>query len=196
MRIELIRHGETALQRENRYQGRLDAPLSEQGRRALKPSPRRVELVYVTPLRRTGETAALLFPHARQIAVDDLREMDFGAFEGRNFQEMAQDPDYRAWVDGACEGRCPGGESRPEFCRRVCAAFAALVDQALECEAKELVIVAHGGTQMAVMEGFALPQRAYFDWHLKSGQGYVLDTEPWGTRHRLRLAGQTDYTKD
>lgn len=196
MRIELIRHGETAYQAEGRYQGRTDVPLSESGRGALRPAARAVDTVYVTPLRRTAETAALLFPQAAQIAVDALREMDFGAFEGRNYREMAQDPAYRAWVEGGCLGRCPGGEGKADFCGRICPAFAALVDEALDQGAAELVIVAHGGTQMAVMERFAEPRRSYFDWHLKSGQGYVLDTSLWPSRRRLRLLGQTDYTKD
>ena len=196
VRIELIRHGETAYQAEGRYQGRSDIPLSEAGRRALHQAARAVDTVYVTPLRRTAETAAILFPQAAQIAVEALREMDFGAFEGRNYQEMAEDPAYRAWVEGYCLGRCPGGESKDAFCRRVCLAFAALADEALDRGEAELVIVAHGGTQMAVMERFAVPQRPYFDWRLKSGQGYVLDTSLWPSQRRLRLLGQTDYTKD
>lgn len=196
MKIELIRHGETALQKEGRYQGRLDAPLSQEGRHALKPQARAVDTVYVTPLKRTAETAAILFPGAKLVPVDGLREMDFGAFEGRSYQEMADDPDYRAWVDGFCRGRCPGGECQAEFCDRVCSAFAALVDAALARGEQALVIVAHGGTQMAVMERFAQPRRSYFDWHLGSAQGYVLDAEPWPTKRRLRLIGQTDYTKD
>lgn len=196
VRIELIRHGETAYQAEGRYQGRRDVPLSERGRRALRQAARTVDTVYVTPLRRTAETAAILFPQAEQLAVDALREMDFGAFEGRNYQEMARDPAYRAWVDGFCLGPCPGGEGKEAFCARVCPAFAALVDGALGRGEAELVVVAHGGTQMAVMERFAEPQRPYFDWRLKSGQGYVLDTSLWPSRRRLRLLGQTDYTRD
>ena len=35
------------------------------------------------------------------------------------------------WVETGCEGRCPGGESKAEFCQRVCTAFAALVDACL-----------------------------------------------------------------
>ena len=196
MNIELIRHGETALQARGCYQGRLDEPLSEAGKRALQPAGRVVSTVYVTPLRRTAETAAILFPGARQVVIPDLREMDFGAFEGRNYREMEQDADYRAWVDGFCRGRCPGGECREEFCDRVCRAFEALVRQMLAQNEKELVIVAHGGTQMAVMERFALPRRPYFDWHAASGQGYVLETTNRFPAKRLRLVGQTDYTRN
>lgn len=196
MKIELIRHGETLYQQEGRYQGRHDVPLSESGKQALKWAKHAVQRVYVSPLKRALQTAAILFPGAELLPVDDLREMDFGAFEGRNYQEMADDKDYRAWVDGFCQGRCPGGECREEFCERVCTAFAGLVDGALENGFSELVIVAHKGTQMAVMERFAEPRRSYFDWGLKSGQGYVLDTEPWLAQRRLRLIGQTDHTKD
>ena len=38
MRLELIRHGETALQKEHRYQGITDAPLSPEGRGNLHPA--------------------------------------------------------------------------------------------------------------------------------------------------------------
>lgn len=196
MRIELIRHGRTAWQAEGRYQGRTDLPLSGEGAAELRPSGRDPAAVYVTPLRRTAETAAILFPRAELIPVAALAEMDFGVFEGRNFREMERDEDYRAWVDGMCLGRCPGGESKEEFCARVCPAFAALVDRALARGEEEMIIVAHGGTQMAVMEAFALPRRPYFQWRRGSGQGYVLDTALWTARRRLQLAGETDYTKD
>ena len=59
---------------------------------------------------------------------------------------MEQDADYRAWVDGRCVGRCPGGESMEEFAARTCPAFAALVQDALAQKREQLVVVAHGGT--------------------------------------------------
>ena len=34
---------------------------------------------------------------------------------------MEHDAAYRAWVDGGCAGRCPGGEDRAEYTARVCA---------------------------------------------------------------------------
>ncbi len=104
MEIELIRHGETLWQGQKRYQGRSDVPLSPAGRQALRPAEGCPAVVYVTALCRTGETAAILFPQARQVAVPGLEEMDFGAFEGRNFQDMADDPAYRTWVEGGCLG--------------------------------------------------------------------------------------------
>ena len=110
MIVELIRHGKTIWHDAKRYQGSSDVPLSEEGKRELCPSPHCPQTVYITPLCRTRQTAELLFPTARLVIIEDLREMDFGAFEGRSAKEMADDPAYRTWVEGQCRGRCPGGK--------------------------------------------------------------------------------------
>lgn len=196
MLICLLRHGATDYTAAGRYQGRRDVPLSPAGRAALIPADFSPETVYVSPLSRAVETAAILFPRAERIPVPDLVELDFGVFEGRTWREMEHDGDYRAWVDGGCLGRCPGGESREEFTRRVCGAFAGLVDRALAGRAKQLVIVAHGGVLMAALERFALPHRDYFDWQVPCGGGFWLDSAPWREQRLLDLIGEVRYAKD
>ncbi len=194
MIVELIRHGRTALQAERRYQGRTDAPLSPEGRAVLRRSERPVARVYVSPLLRARQTAEILFPGAEQIVIEAFAEMDFGAFEGRNYIEMEHDADYRAWVEGGCRGRCPGGESKDEFCARVCDGFCELMDRA--SDAGELVIVAHGGTMMAVMERFGLPKRDYFAWQRPCGTGLRADAAGWRKGGALLLLEETDYRRD
>ena len=196
MRVWLLRHGETDYNAQQKYLGRTDLPLSERGRKALARAELAPEVVYVSPLRRTAETAEILFPRARQIAVPGLQEMDFGLFEGKSWKEMERLPAYRAWVDGGCVDAPPGGESRAQFCHRICAAVQDLLDGAAAAGAERLVIVAHGGTQMAALEGFALPRRAYFDWRAPCGGGFLLDTAPWRSRRRLTLVREVRYTKD
>ena len=171
MKLWLIRHGLTRLGEEKRYQGALDEGLSPRGRAALRQADFFPSRVYVSPLRRARETAAILFPGAEQITVPDLREMDFGAFEGRGWWEMEQDAAYRAWVDGNCTGRCPGGEDRAGFSLRVCAAMEAL----LQTNGDALVIVAHGGTQMAALERWGRPKREYYRWQTPCGCGWLLE---------------------
>ena len=68
-------------------------------------------------------------------------------------------------------GRCPGGESLAEFSARVWSAFTKL----LESKPERLVIVAHGGVQMAILDRYAQPHRDYFDWHAPCGGGFVLE---------------------
>ena len=197
MNIYLLRHGRTRWNAEHRYQGRSDIPLSAEGEAELCRAELTTDEVWVSPLCRARRTAELLFPESRQNVVEAFAEMDFGDFEGRNYLEMEHDPAYRAWVDGGCNGRCPGGESRQEFSRRVCGAFEALVEQAARQGRQELVIVAHGGVQMAVMERFAQPEREYFRWQSPPGGGYVLAWEEplWRSSRKLRLLKEVQYTK-
>ena len=182
MQVTLIRHSRTAGNAQYRYIGRTDEALSEDGVRLAQQAGTAAdaEKVYVSPLIRTGQTAAVLFPNAVQIVADDLREMDFGDFEGRNFSEMETDAAYRAWVDGGCLAPCPNGESREEFSQRVCAAFENILADAVRHGEESLVFVIHGGTIMAIMEKFALSKRDYYAWSVGNCRGYRCEakTEP------------------
>lgn len=195
MKIYLLRHGETAWNAQGRYLGRTDLPLSEKGRAELVQADFAPDTVYVSPLGRTAETAGILFPHARLIVVPDLREMDFGVFEGRSWRDMENFAPYREWVDGNCRGPIPEGESMEEFSRRVCAAFGELMDQAAEAGEALLTIVAHGGTQMAALERFALPRGDYFSWRGPLGGGFVLDAGRWREERVLTLLDTVRYTR-
>ncbi len=194
--IYLLRHGETAYNAEKRYQGVRDIPLSDAGRAKLRRADFSPRTVYVSPLCRARESASILFPTAAQTVVPGLREMCFGAFEGRNYEEMEHDPAYRAWVDGGCMGRCPGGESRVEFSERVCAAFERLADAAVRAGENTLVIAAHGGTQMAVLERYAVPRRDYYAWCAPNGGGYILCADRWQSEKTLELVREVRYEKD
>lgn len=183
MLVYLLRHGKTAWNLEGRYQGRSDIPLCEAGKRELSPADFSPERVYVSPMKRAEETAQLLFPGVQPIVVPGLQEMDFGAFEGKRFRDLADDPAYRAWVEGNCTASCPGGEGREDFSRRVCAAFERLMAR----EREQLVIVAHGGTQMAILERYGRPHRDYFAWQSPNGGGFLLEAEHWEQTRELKL---------
>ena len=102
---------------------------------------------------------------------------------------MEHDSAYRAWVDSNCESTCPGGECKADFSERVCKAFESLLNQSIQNSEDMLVIVAHGGTQMAVMEKYAVPQKNYYEWCAPTAGGYVLDARDWQEKHVLHLIG-------
>ena len=155
MLIYLLRHGLTEYNAQKRYQGQRDIPLSAEGLSQLRRADIDPKVVYITPLQRTAQTARVLFPEAELVVVKDLQEMCFGSFEGKNYVEMEHDADYQAWVQANCESKCPDGERKDDFSNRICSAFSALVDKALADGKELLVILAHGGTQMAAMERYA-----------------------------------------
>ena len=196
MLIYFLRHGLTDYNAQKRYQGQRDIPLSAQGLAQLRKADIDPKVVYISTLQRTKQTAEVLFLHAKLVPVDALKEMCFGSFEGRNYVEMEHDPDYLAWVAANCESQCPDGERKSEFSDRICKAFAALVDKALADGEELLVILAHGGTQMAALERYALPHKDYYEWCGPNAGGYVLDARDWPTQHILHLVKAVQYTKE
>jgi len=194
MTIELIRHGVTAWVAEKRYQGHTDIPLSPEGMAMLKSSDEVPGRIYVSPLTRARQSADIIFPSQEKIIINDLSEMCFGVFEGRTADEMADDPEYRRWVDGWCLGRCPGGEDKAGFDDRVRPAFEGIVNKELSSGCRKISFVVHGGVIMSLMEAFADEKKNFYEWYIQPGCGYLLDTDKWLTDHVLRYCGSTEHT--
>ena len=108
---------------------------------------------------------------------------------------MEHDPYYLAWLEANKTAARPDGERIQDFCNRSCAAFAKLVEESLAQHKQQLVIVAHGGIQMAVMSRYGLPRRDYHDWCGPNAGGYRLDAANWQTDHTLQLLETVQYTK-
>jgi broad specificity phosphatase PhoE len=108
----LIRHGETEWARLGRHTGRTDVPLTETGRDQARVLGRRLvghrfDLVLTSPLSRASETAALAGFGAGAVVDPDLREWDYGIFEGRLTSEIRADvPGWSIWT-----GPWPEGET-------------------------------------------------------------------------------------
>ena len=174
--ILLLRHGATPGNALHKYIGATDEPLSPEGRAALAglryPA---ADSVYISPMLRCRQTAELLFPGADLRVVEDLREMDFGVFEGRSFREMEQDTDYSAWLASNCEAPIPGGETKADFTQRCCAAFDGVLAQD---HAPRLSFLVHGGSIMAILSRYGRPRRDYYDWAVDNGRGFLLEWDP------------------
>lgn len=113
--ILLVRHGETEWSATGRHTSRTDVPLTDQGRRqaeALRAclQERRFALILTSPLRRAAETCRSAgLGDVAQIR-QDLREWDYGEYEGRTTPDIRSErPGWTLWSDGVL-----GGESGAE----------------------------------------------------------------------------------
>ena len=96
MNILLVRHGETAWNREGRYQGRTDIPLSSEGERQVAALSARITHLPITiavasPLARARRTAeAILSGRSVELELDSgLVEISHGAWEGQLADDVA-----------------------------------------------------------------------------------------------------------
>jgi probable phosphoglycerate mutase len=146
----VIRHGETAWNREKRMQGTTDTPLSEVGLVQAQALGRRLTrrafaALYTSDLARARDTALAIAEHTGRGAVTDprLQERRFGIFEGLTVEEIvarypeeharftSRDPDYAV----------PGGESARSFTQRC---IGCLAEIAGRHHGAEVVVVTHG----------------------------------------------------
>jgi broad specificity phosphatase PhoE len=135
----LVRHGETEWSRTGRHTGHSDIALSPDGRtRARQLAPwlagRSFERVWCSPLARARETADLAGFGERAEYLDDLREWDYGEYEGLTTNEIrATQPDFSTWT-----ARIVNGESLEQVAERA----RRVLDRALESGGRT-VLFAH-----------------------------------------------------
>ena len=129
-RLVLVRHGETAGQSSIRYYGVTDVPLSDVGRAQVLAAKRRIggetyRGVWASTLCRSWESARIVAPGGGIRLDSDLREIDFGDWEGLTKEEIAvHDPaGFAEWQEQKLDFTFPGGETRNEFRARVARAF-------------------------------------------------------------------------
>lgn len=178
----LIRHGKTTGNEQKRYIGnRTDESLSETGvRESETVRAQMVRLVpqdavlFSSPMKRCMETAGILFPDRQVLSDIAFTEIDFGDFEGKNFQELKDDPAYRAWVESGCMADIPHGESVDVFRKRSYEGFLNLLEY--PCFA----LVCHGGNIMSIMS--ELTGSEYHTFHVNNLNGYRLELENDGKR--------------
>ncbi|MBN8413626.1 histidine phosphatase family protein [Halomonas litopenaei] len=155
-RLELVvvRHGLTQWNLDKRYQGQRDIPLlmpdalGDMDRLRDELADEVFDAVVASDLTRCCQTLAHIaegrgWPAPR---LDRrLRENDFGEFEGRQWEELKDDPVYRDWIESAGELAPPGGESAQDLRERLALALDAIFDAAVEAGHRRVLVVTHGG---------------------------------------------------
>jgi probable phosphoglycerate mutase len=139
--IYLVRHGETEWSRSGQHTGRTDIPLTDTGRAQAVELGERLRghefaLVLTSPRSRAAETARIAgFGDA--LRVDDLKEWEYGEFEGRTTDEIRESlPGWTIW-----QGPWHGGETAEQVGTRVDRVIARCLDQSVRGDS---LLFAHG----------------------------------------------------
>lgn len=181
--VIFIRHGKTSGNLEKRYIGKTDEDLCEIGKNELmKINYPECENVVSSPLKRCIQSSEIIYPDKKIFINENLRETDFGIFEGKNYTELCENPDYRNWIDGKSE--IPDGESSENFKKRCCNAF---IDTMKNSDGKAIAFVVHGGVIMAILEKYAFLKKSFYDYQVSNGRGYIADFDGKYLRIREKI---------
>jgi len=117
--VVLVRHGQTEWSVSGQHTGGTDIPLTDEGERQAEALGARLRswrfaLVLTSPLARALDTCRLAGAVGDAEVSDDLREWEYGDYEGRRTADVREErPGWDLWVDGA-----PNGETVDEVGRR------------------------------------------------------------------------------
>jgi probable phosphoglycerate mutase len=174
VQIFLVRHGETEWSRSGQHTSRTDLPLIQEGRQRAAALGEELAgesftLVLSSPLRRARETAELAGFGADAEILEDLREWDYGSYEGLTTPQIReQNPGWNLWRDG-----CPGGE-QPEAVQR----RADRVLERMRAAEGDVLVFAHGPILRVIAARWIdLPAAAGARFALSAGAISVLGFE-------------------
>ena len=176
-KLILLRHGKTGFA--GQYIGAKDVSLSPDGCQQIASlkqifQAQQIDQIFSSPMLRCRESAEILFADHPVNYDDDLREIDFGRWEGLSFQEIAtNDPElvdkWAVWSPDFC---FPEGECIAHFLTRVHRAGSRIKESSNE----NIILIAHGGVIRALLCYLLnLKPENYLLFQIKKGKYATLD---------------------
>jgi broad specificity phosphatase PhoE len=190
--VVLVRHGQTAWSLSGQHTGTTDVPLTEAGREqaralAARLTGRTFALVLSSPRSRALDTCRLAGLGDAMAVREDLREWDYGDYEGLTTPDIRRErPGWHLFDDG-----CPGGETADDVGARVDRAIAEL--RAADGDA---AVFGHGHClRVLAARWLGLPARDGARFALSTGSVSVLGGEHerpamWGWNESAMMPGR------
>lgn len=155
MNLYFVRHGETEHNKNQCYYGSIDVNITEKGTLQAKKGSKKLKnidfgKVYVSELKRTGQTANILLKGKQYDLIKDKRinETNFGVFEGKSHEKIKElySQEWKLWCDDWKGFAPPEGESYLQVYDRV----KSFMDDILKLNEDNVLIVTHGGVIRSV----------------------------------------------
>lgn len=172
MKLLLLRHGENEFNRQRIVCGRIDPLMNRHGIAQVRRLARflkreKIDHLYSSPMRRTRQTASIIFGRKKCILKPELREIDFGEWEGLPLKKIAaQHPrHYQKWLTHPEEIKFPKGESTRQLKSRVMKFVNKLARQYNNRD-KTIALVTHGiPIKIIVCEFLGIGFKGFWRFH-------------------------------
>lgn len=196
-RIAFIRHGMTEANEDGRYIGTTDLPLSELGSKELFNKLEtldypNVQKVYTSPLKRCKQTASILFPNCYTVEMNELREMDFGAFENKKAEDLMETDKYKEFIKGGLDNPPPQGESIREVVTRCYEAIKIIISDMMYEGMTSAAVITHGGIIMNMLSCFGVPKKKPMEYACDFGEGFevIVTAAMWQRSEAFEILGR------
>ncbi|QOY35911.1 histidine phosphatase family protein [Anaerobacillus isosaccharinicus] len=182
--VTLLRHGVTKANQEKRYIGWTDVSLDEDV--AQVGLNRNLDVtfdaIYSSDLKRCTQTAKMFAPLQKPKEDYRLREINFGLWEGKTYEDLKSQRHYQKWIDDPFHMVPPEGEAFHQFESRVMECWYEIVTACLEQRYRNLLLISHGGPIRLLLTALSPTKKEWWDWEVKHFSGYRLTWQ----RHLLK----------
>ena len=198
--IYLVRHGQTAWNREEIFRGRTDVPLDETGLKQAELAGEylkevKIDAIYSSPLSRALETAEKIarFHNLKVQPLEGIIDMSFGNWEGHAHQEIKKNDSetYRRWREEPHLVRLPGGESLDDVRVR---SMAALEEVIRKHPGKALILVSHRVVNKVLICGILGLDNSHF-WQISQDPTAINLIQYRNGKYILSLMNETCHLK-
>lgn len=174
-RIHLVRHGDTAYNREAVFRGTLDVPLDDTGREqarltGLELAGERIGRIVSSPLSRALDTARAIAAHqpaASELEIDPaFNDLDFGQWQGMAKDDVAaQFPElFDLWLNEPNRCGFPGGETLEAASARAAGGLRRIID---ESAVQTIAVASHRVIiKLLILHALGLPLAAFWRVHV------------------------------
>ena len=198
--IYLVRHGQTAWNKEEIFRGRTDVPLDEIGLKQAELSGQyfkgmEIHAIFSSPLSRAWQTAEKVaeFHNLKVQSLQGIVDMSFGNWEGHPHQEIRQTDSktYRQWVETPHLVRLPGGEGLDDVRVR---AMASLEEVIRLHPGKTIVLVSHRVVNKVIICGILGLDNSHF-WQITQDPTAINLIQYKNGKYILSLMNETCHLK-
>ncbi|MBT2689178.1 histidine phosphatase family protein [Bacillus sp. ISL-47] len=172
--IALFRHGLTEANKRYAYLGWTDSPLCPIDKKKITEVPACYDLIQSSDLGRCQQTAKMLFPGNNLESGIEWREINFGEWEGRTYEELKDDAVYQRWLKDPFSESVPGGETYEVFSERVDWGWQKLIHRILEKGIRKAALVTHSGVIRYLLSKHGPEGKEFWEWQIPFGKEYEL----------------------
>ncbi|WP_221564980.1 histidine phosphatase family protein [Alkalihalobacillus sp. TS-13] len=184
--IALFRHGITQENKRKAYLGWSDSPLSKEESLSIRPIKQSYDLYFSSDLERCIHTTKLLFPNENAICLSEFREMNFGKWEKKTYEQLKDRREYQRWLTDPFSQSPPDGELFSNFQCRVQSGWNKILNRMFDSNCSSAAVVTHGGVIRLLLSELSPVQKAFWEWTVSHGIGFELIFEKEALRRGER----------
>ncbi|MBM7583840.1 alpha-ribazole phosphatase [Bacillus pakistanensis] len=175
--VAVYRHGLTEANKNHQYLGWTDSSVCKDEQERItqeRNSHSFYHQYFCSDLSRCTSSLNLLNPEAIPILLKEFREINFGDWEGRTYEELKHDLQYQDWISSPFTVKPPNGESYLEFTDRVRKGWEKIITTTVKQGDSKVMLMSHGGVLRYLISTYSPIKLDFWDIHAPYCGGYEL----------------------